>query len=127
MVVLISLSLLNRDVNHCFRCSLAISTSSLEYCLSRSFAHFPLGLLVLFCSWVVSVSGRAGNFEIWIKCLHVVYGRGSNGDILVSGCAHPCVFSKKRSAETASFPFHGSLLCSLCTHGLKTGSVAEFR
>jgi len=45
VVVLICLSLIIRDIEHCFKCLLAICISSLEKCLFRSFALFSTGLL----------------------------------------------------------------------------------
>ena len=59
MVVLICVSLIISDVEHCFTCLMAICVSSLEKCLFGSFVHLSIGLLAFLLLGCIS-------------CLHIL-------------------------------------------------------
>uniref|UniRef100_A0A8D0JQQ7 Uncharacterized protein n=1 Tax=Sus scrofa TaxID=9823 RepID=A0A8D0JQQ7_PIG len=60
MVVLIGISIITSDVEHCFKSLLAICISSLENGLFMSFAHFSIGL------WPFLLLSSC------ISCLHIL-------------------------------------------------------
>uniref|UniRef100_A0A8W4FP79 Uncharacterized protein n=1 Tax=Sus scrofa TaxID=9823 RepID=A0A8W4FP79_PIG len=84
VVVLICISLIIRDVEHCFKYLLAIGISSLERSLFRSFAHFSIGLLAFLllscvsCLYILeikplSVASPEIIFSHSVSCLFVFF------------------------------------------------------
>ena len=69
-VILICISLIIRDGQHCFMSLLAICVSSLEKCLFRSFAHFSIGALVFFFFLLLSCTSCLYILEIRPLSVH---------------------------------------------------------
>ena len=67
-VVFICISLIISDVEHVFKCFLAICISSLEIYLFKSFAHFLIWLFDFCCCWVVGIL-----YIFWILTPYWIY------------------------------------------------------
>ena len=97
-VVLVCISLLANDVEHLFLCSLAVSVSSMENCLFKSFPHFDQ----VICVFIVGLQLFVCLFYIfWILDPYQIHDLQTFSPL----CRSPFLFPDSVLGPTKAFNF----------------------